>query len=78
MPNNSSLHMDILKRENEELRGKILSIVNEKAQMEDRLEEQQIALQEMEAKLVSLENETSIKGLEYNYKKMLDCLLFSE
>jgi hypothetical protein len=47
MPNNSSLHMDILKRENEELRGKILSIVNEKAQMEDRLEEQQIALQEM-------------------------------
>jgi hypothetical protein len=39
--------MDILKRENEELRGKILSIVNEKAQMEDRLEEQQIALQEM-------------------------------
>ena len=29
----------------------------------------------MEAKLVSLQNETSIKGLEYNYKKLLDYLL---
>jgi len=44
MPN-SSLHIEVLRRENEELRRKIMGIVDEKAEMEDRLEEQQIALQ---------------------------------
>ena len=39
------------------------------------IEELKIAMQEMERKLVALENETNINVLQINYKKLLDSVL---
>jgi hypothetical protein len=70
-----NLASELLRRENEELKQKILAMTEDRVELEEHAYELQLKVQELEIKLVTLENETSIKGLEFNFRKLLDYLL---
>jgi hypothetical protein len=60
--------LEATRRENEDLKARLEEVVG-------RLGDSQDELQMLRGKLVKLENETSIVGLEHNFKKVLDYLL---